>query len=67
VELSRLLRLRGCFGNGFFWIEVCAFFQGVFVKSVFFLMVFAGEVVVNCWLGRGFWMAVFWPLIYATF
>jgi hypothetical protein len=61
------LDYEGALGMDFFGLRFCAFFQGVFVKSVFFLMVFAGEVVVNCWLGRGFWMAVFLLRIYATF
>jgi hypothetical protein len=67
VELSRLLRLRGCFGNGFFWIEILSVFSGGFCKKCVFWLVFAGEVVVNCWWGRGFWMAVFLLRIYATF
>jgi hypothetical protein len=33
-----------------------AFFQGVFEKTGGSVMVFCGEVVVNCWWERGVWM-----------
>jgi hypothetical protein len=36
-----------------------AFLQGVFEKSGGFVLVFCGEVVVDCWCGCGFWMVIF--------
>jgi hypothetical protein len=35
-----------------------AFFQGFFEKTGGFVMVFCGEVVVDCWWERGVWMAL---------